>query len=369
MLPLARAAIERGHEVRWAVPPDGVGAVVAAGIEAVPAGPVVEMPGEAFRRHPELLQLPPVERFDGVFAKLFGAILAPALLADLLLVALSWRPQLVVCDAGDFAGHVVAAELGIPSVTKGFGPMLPEHRLTAAAVEVAPLWKSRGLEPRPYGGAYDHLYLDIYPPSLRTVPAAHVPRIQSLRPMSDDGGFPEPDSVPLPTGRAHAPLVYVTMGTVFNDNPDRFRVVLDGLRRLDVRILVTVGPRAEPATIGGQPDHIRVERYVPQRALFPHCDLVVSHGGSGTVLATLSHGLPQLCLAQGADQFLNGAALASSGAGISLMPDHVTPDAVAEAAGRLLAEPSFRERAERVAEEIAAMPGPDEVMAVLEQLV
>ncbi len=49
------------------------------------------------------------------------------MLAALLPVALDWSPDLVVADAAEFAGHIVAAELGIPSVTKDFGPLLPEQ--------------------------------------------------------------------------------------------------------------------------------------------------------------------------------------------------------------------------------------------------
>ncbi len=102
-----------------------------------------------------------------MFGKLFGAVAAPPMLAELVPVALEWKPDLVVSDAAEFAGHIVAAELGVPSVSKGFGPLLPERRVAAAGQEVAPLWRSRALEPRPYGGSYDHLYLDSYPPELQ----------------------------------------------------------------------------------------------------------------------------------------------------------------------------------------------------------
>ena len=110
-----------------------------------------------------------------------------------------------------------------------------------------------------------------------------------------------------------------------------------------------------------------MERYVPQTALFPHCDIVVSHGGSGIFLGALAEGLPQLCLPQGADQFLNAAACAQSGAGLSLVPDAATPARIAEAVNRLLTEPAFRERSAGLAGEIAAMPGLDEVARRLER--
>lgn len=366
MVPLARAMVARGHDVLWAVPVDGVGHVERAGIRGVAIAPAgLTSIADVRIRYPELDALPPLEVGDVMFGKLFGAIAAPQMLAGLAPVALEWQPDLVVADAAEFAGHVMAAELGVPSITKGFGRLLPERRTAAAGEEVAPLWRSRGLTPRSYGGAYDHLYLDIYPPGLQSPAAPHVPRRQLLRPVVDDGQLETSLPLPLPNARSDAPLVYVTMGTVFN-NPEPLKVVLAALGKLDVRVLVTVGPQADPAAVGIQPDHVRVERYVPQSLVLPHCDAVVSHAGSGTVLATLTLGLPQVCLPQGADQFLNAAAVASAGAGISLMPGEGGAAPVRDGVAIVLDDVSFRDAAGRVSSSIASMPSPGDVARVLE---
>jgi UDP:flavonoid glycosyltransferase YjiC (YdhE family) len=373
MVPLARAMRVRGHDVLWAIPPDGVDHVDQAGIRTATVGrPGLSNLAEARRRYPELAGLPRHEVPDALFGKTFGAVAAPPALADLLPIAQGFRPHLVVSDAAEFTGHIVAAELGIPSVTKSFGPLLPERRVARASDEVAPLWLSRGLEPRPYGGSYDHLYLDIYPPELQTGGGAHVGRRQLLRPVVEDASpsdaAPSASSaLPLPDGPADAPLVYVTMGTVFND-PKPLLVVLEALRDLPARILVTVGPQADPAVVGPQPAHVRVERYVRQSLVLPQCAVVVSHAGSGTVLGSLTLGLPQLCLPQGADQFLNADAIASSGAGISLGPEEATADAVRVAVDRLVGDATYSEVAQRLSASIAAMPSPDEVVRVLEAL-
>ena len=174
-------------------------------------------------------------------------------------------------------------------------------------------------------------------------------------------------TLPLPDGRPDAPLVYVTMGTVFND-PQPLRVAAEALRGLDVRGLVTVGPQGDPAIIGAQPAHVRVERYVPQTLVLPHCHVIVSHAGSGTVLATLALGLPQVCLPQGADQFLNAAAVSSTGVGISFTPGERDTDAVRDAIVRVLDDAAFREAAGRIRSSIASMPSPDEVAEGLEAL-
>ena len=368
MVPLARAIAMRGHDVFWATPADGVEHVQRAGIAAVATGPAaLAGPLQLRARFPEIAALAPEDVPDVGFGKLFGAIAAPAILADLAPVALEWRPDLVIADAAEFAGHIMAAELGVPSITKGFGPLLPKRRVAAAATELAPLWRSRGLEPRPFGGAYDHLYLDTYPAALTTDDADHIPSRQPMCPLSDDGRTDLSSPIPLPESRYDAPLVYVTMGTVFADAAPMLAIVA-ALRDLDVRVLVTVGPRVDPEALGPQPKHVRVEQYVPQAALLPHCDVVVSHAGSGTMLASLRHGLPQLCLPQGADQFLNAAAVASAGAGISLTPSEATASAIHDAVARLLHRASYRNAAAILARSIAAMPTPEDVAALIDTL-
>jgi hypothetical protein len=97
--------------------------------------------------------------------------LGGAILADLVPVALEWRLDLVVADAGELAGHIVAAQLGVPSVTKAFGALL-----------------------------------DIYPPELQVQAAAHVPRRQLLRPVTDDGQLQTSSPLPCPIIRPTRPL-------------------------------------------------------------------------------------------------------------------------------------------------------------------
>jgi UDP:flavonoid glycosyltransferase YjiC (YdhE family) len=368
MVPLAQALAGRDHEVLWALPSNGLDEVNRRGIAAVAvAAPLPIGPALAMERYPELTSLAAEARLDMVFAKLFGAILAPEMLKGLDPVFNEWRPDLVIADAAEFAGHILAAEFGVPSITKGFGPLLPESKSVAAAVEVAELWRSRGLDPRAYGGAYDTLYVDDYPPMLQPQNHHHVPYRQLVRPRRDEGDLGPNASAPLPVARTKAPLVYVTMGTLFNDLPP-LQIVLGGLEVLNVRVIVTVGPDVDPSVLGPQPAHVRVERYVPQSALFEHCDLVICHGGSGTTIGALAFGLPVLCLPQGADQFLNAAAITAIGAGLAVSPGQLSTKAVADAASQLLGQRSFREEAERVRTAIFEMPAVEELVLVLEAL-
>ena len=87
-------------------------------------------------------------------------------------------------------------------------------------------------------------------------------------------------------------------------------------------------------------------------------DVVVSHGGSGTVIAALAFGIPQVVLPLGADQPLNADRCIALRVGIVLNALDCTPTAVGEATSTLLRSggETYRVRAREVRAEIASLP-------------
>jgi UDP:flavonoid glycosyltransferase YjiC (YdhE family) len=356
MLPLAVAARERGHDVLWATAAEACPLIGAEGVAAAPAGVSAEgCLAEYARRWPQAADLDGRAASAHMFGRLFGAVAAAAAARDLERLAREWKPDLVVHEAAEFAAPAVAAAAGIPSVTHGFGLLIPPERVSDAAERATPVWERLGVEPRPYGGCYEHLYIDICPPSMQTDDLAHVARRTLLRPAA-----------PTP-GEADADLVHLTLGTAFNDYATTARVART-LARLDALVVLTVGPGGDVAAVGPLPANVEVATFIPYRDLLPRCSIVVSHAGAGVMLRSLAAGLPQLCLPQSpSDQFRNAAACAASGAGLALVGAEASDDAIEAAARRLLGEPSFRVSAERVRAEIAAMPAPADVVAQLER--
>ncbi len=365
MVPLAQAFAAAGHEVRWATHPAGGALLEAAGIAWRPAG----LQGAAFDDGTRVMRqraglLPPPDRAAFTYPAMFGSLLAPPMAADLLELARSWRPDLLVHEQGELAAPLVAALLDVPRTMHSFGGAIPPAFVTAAGEVLAATWAAYGLEVPPYAGCFTGPFLDICPPAVRPVPLDHVPVVQPLRPSTWSG---PPAPLPeLPPGSA--PLVYLTLGTVPHA-PSTLQAAVRAVAEQDVRVVVTVGPQSDAAELGPQPGHVRVERYVAQSELLPHCDLVVSHAGSGTFLGTLAHGLPQLCLPQAADQFRNAAAGVRAGVALSLHPDDAGPAAIGAAVAALLGDPGPRAAAVAVADQIAAMPAPAEVVEVLAALV
>lgn len=352
ILPLAVELRAQGHDVRWVAGEPGAETVAGAGFDVTVAGMSPrDRNAELNRRHPDLFTRPLAEARAIAFSTHFGELAAPVMVAALGDVVAGWRPDVLVHDAAELGAPLAAASANLPSVCLGFGELVPAQSARAAGDVVAPLWEAAGLEPDPYAGSYRGLYVDLYPASLRGEPMDHVPTVQPRRPA---------DASALATGE----LVYVTMGTVFNEVDDAFRAAVWGAAAVAEEVLVTVGPTGDPEGIGAVPAHVRVQRFVPQADLLPRCAAVVCHGGSGTVLASLAHGLPLLCLPRGADQFTNADNVARVGAGAVLRPAEVTEAAVRDALA-LLAEPAARTRAAGLAAEIAGMPSDAEVAAAI----
>jgi UDP:flavonoid glycosyltransferase YjiC (YdhE family) len=158
----------------------------------------------------------------------------------------------------------------------------------------------------------------------------------------------------------------MTLGTNTNSNISAFRSVLDGLSDLAVEVVITVGFDGDPASFGPEPANAHIERYVPHSLLLPECTLSICHGGLGTTLGSLAKGLPLLLLPQGADQYSVSQLVFEAGAGLVLRPADVNPAAVRSGVLTLLNEPTYREAAHRLQVEIAAMPGPEDAVHLLE---
>jgi UDP:flavonoid glycosyltransferase YjiC (YdhE family) len=287
----------------------------------------------------------------------------------LLALCADWEPDLIVCDETDFGSMIVAERLGLPYASVLVIAAGSFVRKELVAEPLRRLRAEHGLPPDPGLVMLSrYLVLSPVPPSYRD-PAFPLPATaRSLRPPTV--GHPTDDPAPpWFTELGGAPTVYFTLGTVFNvESGDLFARVLAGLRELPVNLVVTVGREIDPDEFGAQPANVRVQRYIPQSALLPHCDLVVSHGGSGTVLGALAHGLPMVLIPIGADQPHNAARCAELGVARVLDAVRATPASAREAASAALADPAFRRAAQQLRDELVALPGPAHAVTLLERL-
>ena len=357
MLPLVSAAVRAGHEVVVASGPDLVDDVERRGFRAWSVGPDLVTVRSRLAGRTRAAAESKQERILGDAMVLFAD---PGVerARDLLAAAQEWPPDVVVREIYELGGAYVPARL---QVLHGVGSHYPGF------VGLAQLVSSRivgELGPP----AWDHPlattpYVDPFPAGLQPPDDTPFADVLHVRP---EGGQPAPDPAlerrlaALPYGST----VYLTLGTFFN-GPDDFTVPLAALRDLPANVVVTCGHGVDPASLGPQPEHVLVARFIPQALLMRRVDVVVCHGGAGTLIGALTAGVPVVSLPRGADQFGNAAQVVRRGAGLSLGPDAATPPAIAAAVRSVLTDPAYAAAARGLAEEIAAMPDADAALDAL----
>jgi len=364
LLPIARAAELAGHTVALAGRPWMIPEVETLGFPAFAAGSDVGLT-------PKRLPLAEVNLERDILAvgKGFGCRIARERAADILPLCAAWRPDLMVSEELDFGPMVVAERLALPSATV---LVIAAGSFLRSDVVAEPLNEVRaehGLPPDPdLAMPNRYLVLSPFPPSYRD-PAFPLPATaHAVRLLTRDAA--RNDAVPPWITRLDtAPTIYFTLGTIYNmESGDLFHRVLAGLRDLRVNLIVTVGRDIDPEEFGPQPTHVHIERYIPQAVLLPHCDLVISHAGSGSVMGALAHGLPMVLIPMGADQPMNAARCAALGVAQVLDAVAATPQAVREAVSRVLENPAYRQAAARMRDEIAVLPPPEHAIMWLERL-
>jgi UDP:flavonoid glycosyltransferase YjiC (YdhE family) len=366
LVPFARAAERAGHIVAFGGQPGMTATVEQAGFSAFDTGGRTLL--ETTERTP-LLEFDLVREHRAI-RETFAGSAARERANRVRELGESWRPDIVVCEEMDFGALVAAEALGIPYATVisiGSGafvwPQLVREPLNA-------LRNDHGLQPDPeLSMLHRYLVISPFPPSFRDPANPLPPNAHSIGAVAADSAADDKDFLSWLASRASWPLAYFTLGTIFNlESGDLFERVLAGLRELSMDVVVTVGRELDPRVLGPQPSNVYVRSYIPQSALLPHCDLVVSHAGSGSVVGALAHGLPMVLLPIGADQVFNAARCHDLRVGRVLNALEAAPEDVGRAAAAVLEDTTYGQNAKRLEAEVASLPDPEYGVRFLERL-
>jgi MGT family glycosyltransferase len=167
----------------------------------------------------------------------------------------------------------------------------------------------------------------------------------------------EPASNPEPAAPDPRPLVYISMGTIFNDLPRFYRACFEAFGGAEYRVLMTTG-KVDTASLGAAPENFELRQFVPQLQILSQASLFLTHGGMNSVSEGLWHEVPLLVFPQHGDQHLVAARVAELGAGLVLSPPDIEAGKLRKMADRVLTEPAFRAGARRIADSFRAAGGP-----------
>ncbi|MGZ8437677.1 MAG: glycosyltransferase [Candidatus Limnocylindrales bacterium] len=387
----------RGHRVVFVVEESFAGTLEARGFEErlMRLGPkpeVEEAPGQFWidfiRDTAPVFRKPTIVQLEEFIAPTWAALIAGAKYVDGRLTEIidELGPDVIVED--NVVGFPALAASGLPWVriascnpaelkdplippfSSGY-PVADQGDWPAFLAEVArthhPMWEDfdafsrdhgdHGLRYGPRGPDFiaesPWLNLYLYPAEV------DYPRAQPLAPTwhrldssvrAAESTWGLPDHL---RGRDGA-LIYLSLGSLGSADVGLMQRLVDLLATTEHRVVVSKGPLANQITLH---DNQTGEAFLPQPAILPQVDLVITHGGNNTVTESFHHGKPMIVLPLFWDQVDNAQRIDETGFGRRLATYDFRDDELTDAIDELLADGPLKRRLAAIAARLQANPG------------
>lgn len=379
-----------GHDVRWYAPPSYIPKLEQLGIGYFPFIRATEVnAGNIGEFYPERARLrgPALIRFDG---NVFFVSNVGNHFEDVRDIDRSFPFDVLFCDDGFYAMQLVKEKLGkrvcaigvaplqetAPDLPPNFAGLKPAknalgrlaHRGMRAVMDLMvmngikanynAILARYGLPPIK-DSFLDIPYLTADVVFQSGVPGFAYPRrnpnpkvqfVGALLPYKTTvaTSFAQPEKL-----AAYKPVILISQGTVEKDASKLIVPTLEALKDTGALLIVTTGHGQTEALRKSYPqDNIVVEDFVDFDFVLDRADLFICNGGYGSVLLSLSKGVP--VLGAGIQEGKNdvNAHVDYFGVGIDLRSERPKPAAIRRAAGRLLSEPQWKQRAGQLRSEL-----------------
>lgn len=204
---------------------------------------------------------------------------------------------------------------------------------------------------QPEGDAFDERYIFVGP---------------SILPRHENSNFPL-DKL------SNEPILYISLGTVFNNQPDFFKLCFEAFGEQPWQVVLSIGRHVDPTALGPIPDNFLVSSYVPQLEILPRTQIFVTHGGMNSTMESLYYGVPMVVIPQMIEQAMTARRVAELGLGLTLEKEAVNATALRQAVERIASEATFREHGQNMQQVIHESGGyqraADAIMQFVEERV
>lgn len=378
-LPLVEELVRRGHRVSYAVGPEFADAVAATGAEVVDTGSESHaMPAGA--KPFDMDAMAPMLRRRIQDLRTFLPRLGERFTAD---------PVDAVCFTVDEpAGRMLAEKLDVPEIAliphfagndqvslrdmfteeeaQAFDPnhpVLQEFRTALAEISgdfgVTEQQAAFGEAPA------SPLNLVFLPKSFQLRGETFDERFRFIGPSV--GGRGAADWKPADPAK---PLLFISLGTVFNQNPDFYRTCIEAFRDGEFQVAMSIGKALDPASLGELPENFEVRPSFPQPAVLQYASAFLTHAGMNSTMEALYYGVPTVSVPQMAEQRANARQLVSLGLGRTLADEEeITAELLRSAVEAVASDAALRARLADMQRELrdsgGAVAGADAVEAAL----
>jgi MGT family glycosyltransferase len=176
-----------------------------------------------------------------------------------------------------------------------------------------------------------------------------------------ESGFEVPEQLREGDGA----LIYLSLGSLASADVSLMERLVEVLGQTRHRFIVSKGPQADQYELAG---NMWGEEFLPQPAILPQVDLVITHAGNNTTTECFHHGKPMIAMPVFWDQYDNAQRIDETGFGVRLDTYTFEPDEMTSAIDRLLADSAVRDQLAAMASRLQASPGTLKAADLIERL-
>jgi UDP:flavonoid glycosyltransferase YjiC (YdhE family) len=178
---------------------------------------------------------------------------------------------------------------------------------------------------------------------------------------SDDSTWELPEHLRARDGA----LIYLSLGSLGSADVALMQRLVDLLATTEHRVIVSKGPLADEITLH---ENQTGEGFLPQPAILPQVDLVITHGGNNTVTEAFHHGKPMIVLPLFWDQVDNAQRVDETGFGRRLATYDFRDEELTDAIDELLADPGLAGRLGALSRRLKASAGTARAADLIERV-
>ena len=379
LIPIAMALKDKGHDISFATAQSFKKKINDIGFFCIPVG-LDWNESQLEQILPNIKEAPPMEQ-NSMIRKLLWHDAPVSAISDLLLFCKHEKPDAIVSSGYDYSGQILAEILDIPSIVHSIDIRIPGAVKSRIQGDYPKMLREKFGLSAEKPSEKEILELSFMPECWKLPGYESHSNEYYIRPQFFDNitGEQCPDWI---RRYKNNPIVYISLGTVFNDYPYIFQSIMDGLKNESLNLIITIGPNGDPDAFGKQPDNVCIKNYIPQTFILPETSISINHGGVSTIMAALNNGIPLINLPLSGDQPINSNWCQMKEVAVDLgnenynyisnqrwniQVDHVTPELIKKSVIEILDNPKYKSNAAKIREEINCLPDLNYAVSLIEQ--
>jgi MGT family glycosyltransferase len=168
------------------------------------------------------------------------------------------------------------------------------------------------------------------------------------------------------------PLIYISLGTIFNEQPEFYRLCFTAFAQSRYQVVLSIGHKTPISSLGDIPENFIVRNFVPQLDILRRTALFVSHGGTNSANEALYYGVPLIIIPQSIDQPWVARRVALLKAGKMLHRDRMQASTLRRVTDEILANSAYAQASVRIGETLRQAGGylraADEIQSFMQKV-